>query len=235
MSISKKLVLAAMVAGAFVASATRQAEATPIVSPPGTVLLSDIASHPSYTYSMLVGDITFWFDSCAGNGCTSGNNEILGVPASAATGPGGGIIIQPASDVSNTVLPAPGKDNPPNDITLKWYASTTGNKITGATGQVTGGGATGTGNAAGGGVSLFTDGATSLGTLTMTTTSGPVSKPFPNLVNNVSGTMDISSTGTGYLNSGQVFLSEVPEPASLALLLTALGGLGYLRRRHRSA
>src|SRR6185312_14546620 len=125
----KKLFLAVLAVGAMMLGGTPRAEAT--------LLLSSISTaHPQ---TLVVGNLSFEFDTCSGY-CSS-NIQIIGVPASAATGPGGGIELVPVTGTSIV--------DPTNyDISLGWYVNTVPatNTINGVTGSAVGVQGTGSGS-----------------------------------------------------------------------------------------
>ncbi|OJY74253.1 MAG: hypothetical protein BGP12_19765 [Rhodospirillales bacterium 70-18] len=223
----KSWVVGVVLAGAALLGVTAPAQAT--------VLTLDQVSNPSYTApsdpTLQVGDLLFTLDYCSGV-CTS-NVQVVGVPASPSTGPGGGIALVPVSGQSILSGAA-------NEISLTWWVDVVGgaNKITGVSGSVAG-----TGSAAGGGVNINVGGtATHLGTVTVSL-GDPAALTLAALQNALDFSGDFT-IGTGStMGQATVFVSElsdntnssdVPEPASVAVVLMGVLGLAGARRRAAS-
>jgi hypothetical protein len=197
------------------------------------VLLSDI-----YTAQMsggtiaaptiTVGDILFTLQACGGNVCKNSplnqGYEVVGVPADANTGAGGGIRLQsvagaPLLDPAN--IPANS-----NDVSLTWSATSLLAMIGGQGSSV--------------GSGLFFTPTTNISDsahnllATVNMNPGPALPDVKTFAGQttVTGFTDLS-VPSGTLYSGTVFLSQVPEPISMSLLLTGLVGLACARRSRR--
>ncbi len=201
------------------------------------VLLSDIYDYQTHVTSvaptLTVGDILFTFTSCGGTDCTNlsvvspfstpfnQNFEVVGVLPSPSTGPGGGIVVQ---SIGTAPLLAIGSTQG-NDVSLHWSA-TSANPIVGAQGSAVGSGV----NAGGGGSTTLGGLGGSLGSVNMNPNLSS-----PNIIAFAAQPLVLGATDynitSGSLTSSTVFLSQVPEPISVSLLLSGLVGLGCARRR----
>lgn len=185
------------------------------------------------TPTMTIGDLLFTFAGCSGTECGRSDIQIVGVPASASTGPGGGIQLV---SISSTPLLGTG-----GDIGLEWYVDTLplatgGSNITGVSGSETG---TANGGTASGGTSVHN--ALNRDRTSYTSTSlGTVSTNIDG--SNSAVTLALTSYGLGFnsdwtasggatVNTITQFVSEVPEPASITLMLAGAVMLAGVRRR----
>ena len=193
------------------------------VSPPATVLLSNVNSGGQ---SFTVGGLLFSFSACTGY-CSS-DVEILGVPASPSTGAGGGIILQSVD--SAPIVSGPAAQH---DTTLYWTVSViSGGSINGVSGSAVGTQGTGTGSI---GTQIYNGpGYTvSPGTLTTPINVSTQALTLTLLQSSLGMVSDINVTsgGTTSITTGTILISQVPEPASVAMLLAGVVGLAASRRK----
>lgn len=199
--------------------AAQNAQADIIGSP---ILLSSIAGGPQV---MTVGGLQFTFAVCTGSLCSSSNVEIVGVPASASTGPGGGIVIQYADGTSPFISAAA------SDFSLQWLVSVvSGTNITGVTSSGTGNAGTGTASF-GTTVALPPNYTSGPATITVPVNASPEAVTLAFMQPSLAVTNDFNVTGNGDITHANIFVSQVPEPATVALLLSGIVALGVRRRR----
>lgn len=176
---------------------------------------------------MTVGNLLFTFGECTSGISCSSDIAIVGVPASASTGPGGGIKL-----VSIAGVPLVDGTNPnKKEISFNWMVSViSGAPIDGITGAVTGStGASGTASV--GVTDLIGPNFNTGGPGFTTAVNGSGAAVTLALAQSYVISADITASGSGTVTGTTIFVSQVPEPASASLLLLGLLGLAAYRQR----